>query len=75
MKDYAKQCERQVNNTENQKYLQKDSTATNNELAHNVIKRFGSKTLIQKSIAKGLKINSLQTPRFYTEPKIRNKSR
>ena len=40
VKDYLKECERQLYNTENHKHLQKDPIATNNELVHIVIKRF-----------------------------------
>ena len=40
VKDYAKEYERQRNNAENYKHLQKDSTATNNELVYNLIKSF-----------------------------------
>ena len=62
VKDYVKkECQKQLNNTENYKHLQKDPTATNNELVHNVIKRFEHKNLIQKNIAE-LKINSPRTP-------------
>ena len=59
VKDYVKECKRQLKNTENYKHLEKDPTATNNEFANNVIKRFESEKLIQKNIAEGLKTNSL----------------
>ena len=65
MKNYVKECEKQLNNTENYKHLQKDPTATNNELVHNVIKRFENEKLKRKNIAEGLKISSPQTPQFY----------
>ena len=32
VKDYVKECKRQLTNTENYKYLQKDPTATKDEL-------------------------------------------
>ena len=50
--------------------MQKDSTATNNELVHHIIKRFENEKLIGKKIAEGLKINYLRTPWFYAQPKI-----
>ena len=61
VKDYVKECERQLNNTKNYTHLQKDPTATNNELVHNVIKTFGNQKLIQENIAEGLKINLQET--------------
>lgn len=64
VKDYVKECERHLNNTENQKYLQKDLTATINESVHTTTKRFENKKLIQKNIA-GLKTNFPRSPRFY----------
>ena len=70
VKHYVKVCERQLNNTKNYKHSQNNPTATNNELVHNVIKRFEKEKLIQKDIAEGLKINYPQAPRFYTQPKI-----
>ena len=70
MKDYAKQVERQLNKTTQYKHLQKDPTATNNDLAYNLIKIFESRKLIQENTVEGLKINSLRTPRFYTQSKI-----
>ena len=36
VKNYEKQCERQLHNTENYKHLQKDPTATNNQLVRKV---------------------------------------
>ena len=64
VKGYAKQCEKQLNNTENYKRLQKDPAAT---------KRFENEKLIHKNITEGLRINSLRTLRFYTQPKIHKK--
>ena len=63
VKNYEKQCERQLNNTENYKHLQK---ATNNEL----VRKVEHEKLAQKNIASGLKVISLQTPQFHTQPKI-----
>ena len=60
---YVKECERQLNNTENYKHLQRDPR--NNELVHNVIKKIENEKLIRKKFAEGLKINSPRTPRFY----------
>ena len=70
VKDYVRECERQLNNIENYRHLQKDPTVTNNKLVHKVIKRFVNEKLIRKNIADRLKINSPRTPRFYTQPKI-----
>ena len=50
-KDYVKECEKQLNNTENYKHLQKDLTATNNEIVQSIIKRLENERLIQKNIA------------------------
>ena len=50
-KDYVKECGRQLNNTENYKHLQKDPTATNNEIVQSIIKRLENERLIQKNIA------------------------
>ena len=61
VKGYVKECERQLNNTKSYTHLQKDPTATNNELVHNVIKTFGNQKLIHENIAEGLKINFQQT--------------
>ena len=65
VKDYVEECGRQLNKTGNYNCLQKGSTATNNELAHSVIKRFENEKLFRKNIAQGLKINSPQNARFY----------
>ena len=69
MKDYVKEWKRQLNKIKSYKHLHKYSTATNNELLHNVIKIFENETLIRNNIAEGLKINSPQTPQIYTQPK------
>ena len=73
VKGYAKECEKQLNNTENYKRLQKDPAATNNDLVQNVLERFENEKLIHKNITEGLRINSLRTLRFYTQPKIHKK--
>ena len=72
MKCYVEECERQLNNTQNCKCLQKDLTVTNNELVYSVIKRFENEKLVHENITEGLKINSARTPppQFYTQPKI-----
>ena len=44
VKEYLEECERQLNNTGNDKCLHKDPTATNNKLVHSVIKRFETKS-------------------------------
>ena len=48
VKDYVKECQRQLNKTENYKHLEKDPTATNNKLVHSVIKGFEKEKLIYK---------------------------
>ena len=66
VKDYAEECERQLNNTGNYNRLQNGPTATNNELVHSVINRFETRKLFRKNIAEGLKINSPRNPILYT---------
>ena len=71
VKDYVEEWERQLNNTDDYTHSQKDSAATNNELVLKVKKRFENEKLIQKNIAKGIKINSPRTPpRLHPQPKI-----
>ena len=73
VKDYVKECERQLNNTKNYENLQKDPIATNNELVHRIIRGLENEKLIQENIVEGLKINSPRTPQFFLQPKIHNK--
>ena len=43
VKDYIKEAERQLNNTENYRKLQEDPTATNIKLVNDTIERFKNK--------------------------------
>ena len=70
MKDSIKEAERQLHNTENYKRLDHNPTATNNETANKIIKCFHKESLISKSIAEGLKIESPKSPYFYLKPKL-----
>ena len=70
MKDYAKECQRQLNNTENYKHLQKDRSATKDELVYNIIKRFEKEELSRKSSQKNSKWALCKLPNFYTQPKV-----
>ena len=58
MKCYVEECERQLNNNQNCKCLQKDLTVTNNELVYSVIKRFENEKLVHENITEGLKITA-----------------
>ena len=60
VKDYLEECERQLDNTGNYKRLQKDPTATNNELLQSVIKRFENEKLIHKKNRRSIQ-NKLST--------------
>ena len=66
VKNYEKQCERQLNNTENYKHLQKDPTATNNEL----VRKVENEKLAQKNIASGLKLPNFIHNQRYRKRKI-----
>ena len=70
VKDYIKETERQLNNTENFKKLQEDPTATNMKLVNDAIERFKKQKLINEKVAEGLKRNDPKTPTFYLHPKI-----
>ena len=63
VKNYEKQCERQLNNTENYKHLQK---ATNNEL----VRKVENEKLAQKNIASGLKLPNFIHNQRYRKRKI-----
>ena len=49
VKDYIKEAERQINNTENYSKLQEDPTATNMKLVNDTIERFKKQKLMKKS--------------------------
>ena len=62
------ECERYLNNTKNYRHLHKYPAASNNEIAHNVIKKSGNEKFIQKNIVEGPKINYpiLKSPILYS---------
>ena len=70
VKDYIKEAERQLNNTENYRKLQEVPTATNMKLVNDTIERFKKQKLINEKVAEGLKRNDPKTPKFYLRPKI-----
>ena len=70
VKDYIKEAERQLNNTENYRKLQEDPTATNMKLLNDTIERFKKQKLINEKVAEGLKRNDPKTAKFYLRPKI-----
>ena len=70
VKDYIKEAERQLNNTEKYRKRQEDPTATNIKLVNDTIERFKKQKLINEKVAEGLKRNDPKTPKFYLRPKI-----
>ena len=70
VKDYIKEAERHLNNTENYRKLQEDPTATNMKLVNDTIERFKKQKLINEKVAEGLKRNDPKTPKFYLRLKI-----
>ena len=55
VKDYVKEAEGQLNNTENYRKLQEDPTATNIKSVNDTIERFKNQKLINQKVAEGLK--------------------
>ena len=70
VKDYIKEAERQLNNTENYRKRQEDPIATNMKLVNDTIERFKKQKLINEKVAEGLKRNDPKTAKFYLRPKI-----
>ena len=70
VEDYINECNRQLNNNENYRFLANDPTTSNNETVNNTITRFRNENLIDKNVAEGLKAISPRTPQFYIQPKI-----
>ena len=70
VKEYIKEAERQLNNTENYRKLQEDLTATNMKLVNDTIGRFKKQKLINEKVAEGLKRNDPKTPKYYLRPNI-----
>ena len=74
VKDYIKEAERQLNNTENYRKLQKDPTATNMKLVNDAIGRFKKQKLINEKVAGDVKKKYPKTPKFNLRPKIHEES-
>ena len=53
VKLYIKEAERQLNNTENDRPLPKDSTKINNDTVNKTIKRFRKEHFIKDKVAEG----------------------
>ena len=70
VKDYIKEAERQLNNTENYRKRQEDLAATNMKLVNDTIERLKKQKLINEKYAEGLKRNDPKTPKFYPRLKI-----
>ena len=68
--DYIKEAERQLNDTEYYKKLDKDPTATHAKLVNDAVERFKKSKEIPEKIADGLKTEKTRTPKFYIQPKI-----
>ena len=66
VEDYVKEAEHQLNNKDIYRKLQYDSTQTHARLVNDTITRFKNDKLITKNIAKGLKVQQPETPKFYT---------
>ena len=65
VKDYIKEAERQLSNTENYRKLQEDPAATNMKLVNDTIERFEKQKLINDKVA-----NDPKTQKFYPQLKI-----
>ena len=70
VKDYIKESERQINNSEQYKHLENDPTTENNATANKVITRFKNDKFISSNVSDGLKLESPRTSHFYIQPKI-----
>ena len=55
VKDYIKEAEGQLNDTENYRKLQEDPTATNMKSINDTIERFKNQKLVNQKVAEGLK--------------------
>ena len=58
IKDYNKESEKQLNNTEQHKHLEHDPTTENNATVNKVIARFKDEKLIGRNVSDGLKVES-----------------
>ena len=63
-KDYIKESERQLNDTEHYKHLEHDATIGNKTTVNKVVARFKTKKLISSNVSDRLKVESPRTPSF-----------
>ena len=70
LKNYIKEAEWQLNNTENYSKLQEDPTGTNMKLVNDIIERLKKQKLMNEKVTEGLKRNDPKTPKFYLWLKI-----
>ena len=70
VKDYIKESERQLNDTEYYRHLQHDPTTESNATGNKVITRFKNDKSISNNVSDGLKVESPRTPHFYIQPKL-----
>ena len=70
VKDYIKEAERQLNNTENYRKLQEHPTAANIKLVNDMMESLKKQKLVNEKVGEGLKRNDPKTPKFYLRPKI-----
>ena len=70
VKDYIKEAEWQLNNTENYSKLQEDPTGTNMKLVNDTIERLKKQKLMNEKVTEGPKRNDPKTPKFYLWLKI-----
>ena len=73
VKDYVNEAHPQLNNKDHYKKLNKDLAITNAKLVGDTIQRFKNAKLLREKIADRLKVSNPRTPKFYMQPKIRNK--
>ena len=69
VKDYIKEAEQQLNNTQNYRKLQEDPTTTNMKLVNDSIESFKKQKLMNKKVAEGLKRHDPKTPKFLSKAK------
>ena len=69
VKDYIKEAEQQLNNTQNYRKLQEDPTTTNMKLVNDSVESFKKQKLVNKKVAEGLKRNDPKTPKFLSKAK------
>ena len=69
VKDYINEVRRQLNNKDNYKKLNKDSTTTDAKLVNDTIQRFKKEKLLEEKIADGLKVSNPNTPKNHKNHK------